>query len=125
MGEAFFTTVVADAPMCEHINKLGDAIIAAGHGIAIQMAQPGDTPQDFEIAGVSHALQTVIVQAHRTGMSDQALFVALATAMASFATKQELGPIHTVCQQLGIKAEKAARAVLADAHKGFPTRGNA
>ncbi|HJV42385.1 hypothetical protein [Caulobacter sp.] len=125
MADVVVTPVVADAPICERINQLGDEIIAAGRTISVQMHMEGDTAETYQIGGVSHALQTVLQQAHRSGMTDHALFVAFATAVGYFANAQALGPIETVCQQLGIKGAKAARAAQASLAAGFPTRGSA
>jgi hypothetical protein len=125
VADIVLTPVVADAPICERINQLGDEIIAAGRTISVQMHIEGDTAETYQIGGVSHALQTILQQAHRSGMSDHALFVAVAAAVGYFANAQSLGPIETVCQQLGIKGAKAAHAARASLEIGFPTRGTA
>lgn len=125
MADIVLTPVVADAPICERINQLGDEIIAAGRTISVQMHIEGDTAETYQIGGVSHALQTVLQQAHRSGMGDRAIFVALATAVGYFANAQQLGPVDAVCDQLGVKGARAAHAARASLEVGFPTRGNA
>jgi hypothetical protein len=117
--------VVADALICERINQLAVEITAAGRAISAQMHLPGDTAETYQIGGVSQALQAIIGEAHRSGMPDGAIFIALVTAIAQFANAQQLGPVHAVTQALGIQGAKAAYGARKSQAAGFPTRGNA
>jgi len=119
------TIVVPDAPICERINRLADEMVVTGREIARQMTPVGQSANAVASNGVSHALQAVIMQATRAGVSDEALFCAVATAVGYFARLQKLGPPRVVCDQIGARGFDAVQLALDASRTGFPTRGNA
>lgn len=125
MAETILAFRVADPEICDAINLLADAALDAGIEIATQMRDPTDTQEVIEFGGASHALQAVLMQARRRGISDQAMFAALATAIGAFAKRQQLGHIDCVCAQLAHRGANAARAVTEEEALAVPTMGNA
>ena len=116
---------VADAEICARIVMLADQALDAGIEISTQMDPPGTAQAVIDFGGVSHALQAVLKQAGRRGISDNEIFAALATAIGAFAKHQQLGPIDCVCAQLAHNGARSARAVSEAEAQAFPTRGTA